>query len=65
MNDNNKTCDTQTKSENYDFSFKPPKARGWLGKVGICEVCGNMKATVNLNLKYGSHRECRYCWDHV
>ena len=39
--------------------------RGWLGKEGICEICGESKATVNLNLEYGTHRECRYCWDFV
>lgn len=37
--------------------------RGWLGKIGICEVCKFHKAEVNLDLKYGSHRECRFCWN--
>ena len=35
----------------------------WKGVPGMCEVCGLRKATVNLDLKYGSHRECRICWD--
>ena len=35
----------------------------WRGVQGMCEVCGLRKATVNLDLKYGSHRECRICWD--
>tara|TARA_Y100001970_G_C13951786_1_gene708607 strand:+ start:66 stop:260 length:195 start_codon:yes stop_codon:yes gene_type:complete len=33
-------------------------------KVNImCEWCGRHPATINLELKYGSYRECRYCWD--
>ena len=35
----------------------------WRGVKGMCEVCGLRKATVNLDLKYGSHRECQICWD--
>ena len=35
----------------------------WLKGKGNCEWCGRHPATVNLDLKYGSHRECRYCWD--
>ena len=37
--------------------------RGWLRSPGICEVCGLRPATVNLDLNFGSHRECRSCWD--
>ena len=37
--------------------------RAWLKGEGICEVCGLRPAEVNLDLKYGSHRECRSCWD--
>lgn len=37
--------------------------RGWLGKEGMCEVCGLRRAVVNLDLSSGSHRECRSCWD--
>jgi hypothetical protein len=29
----------------------------------MCEVCGIREAKVNLDLTYGSHRECRSCWD--
>ncbi len=36
--------------------------RGWLRGGGICEVCGLRPAEVNLDLQYGSHRECRICW---
>tara|TARA_B100000963_G_C22639317_1_gene679501 strand:+ start:8850 stop:9050 length:201 start_codon:yes stop_codon:yes gene_type:complete len=35
----------------------------WLRGKGMCEWCGKHPATVNLELKYGTHRECRYCWD--
>ena len=35
----------------------------WLIKPGLCEVCGLDKATVNLDLTFCSHRECRICWD--
>ena len=29
----------------------------------MCEWCGRHPATINLELKYGSYRECRHCWD--
>ena len=35
----------------------------WKGVKGMCEVCQRRIATVNLDLKYGSHRECQSCWD--
>tara|TARA_Y100001934_G_C12035703_1_gene623524 strand:- start:204 stop:449 length:246 start_codon:yes stop_codon:yes gene_type:complete len=35
---------------------------GWLKKEGMCEICGNYPAEYNLDLKYGSHRECWLCW---
>ena len=38
------------------------KGRDWLGKPGICENCGHREATHNLDLKFGSHRECGSCW---
>ena len=37
--------------------------RHWIKGEGNCEVCGLRPAEVNLDLKYGSHRECRSCWD--
>lgn len=37
--------------------------RNWIRGEGVCEVCGLRPAEVNLDLKYGSHRECRSCWD--
>ena len=37
--------------------------RDWLKGEGKCEVCGLRFAEINLNLEYGSHRECRLCWD--
>ena len=33
-------------------------------KEYMCEICKMSVATVNLDLKAGSHRECRYCWDY-
>ena len=35
----------------------------WKGVEGVCEWCGIRRATVNLDLKAGTHRECRQCWD--
>lgn len=35
----------------------------WYGEEGICEICYKRVATVNLDLTYGSHRECQSCWD--
>ena len=32
---------------------------GWIKGGGLCEVCGLRPAEVNLDLQYGSHRECR------
>ena len=37
--------------------------RGWLKGEGICEWCGKRQAEVNLDLKSGTHRECRSCLD--
>ena len=37
--------------------------RGWLRGEGMCEWCGIRRATVNLDLTAGTHRECRTCWD--
>ena len=37
--------------------------REWLGKPGMCEWCGYNEATHNLDLKFGSHRECKVCWE--
>ena len=37
--------------------------REWLRNPGLCEVCGLRKATVNLDLTFGSHRECQICWN--
>ena len=36
---------------------------GWIKGGGLCEVCGLRPAEVNLDLQYGSHRECRICWN--
>ena len=35
----------------------------WYFGEGTCEVCGFNPATVNLDLKCGSHRECLSCWN--
>ena len=37
--------------------------KGWSRGEGICEVCGLRPAELNLDLQYGSHRECRICWN--
>ena len=42
---------------------KQTRKNKWLNGEGMCEWCGRHKATINLNLEYGSYRECRYCWD--
>ena len=42
---------------------KVKKRDFWYGEEGMCEICGLHRATVNLELTYGSHRECRSCWD--
>ena len=64
--DDIKTNNTETNEKKYDFSYKPKKkVRDWLGPVGMCEICGRAPASVNLDLTAGTHRECRYCWDHV
>ena len=42
---------------------KEERKKVWLKGINMCEWCGRNPATVNLELKYGSHRECRYCWD--
>lgn len=34
-----------------------------INKQVMCEVCGLREAKVNLNLEFGSHRECRICWN--
>jgi len=34
-----------------------------INEQGMCEVCGLRKAEVNLDLEFGSHRECRICWN--
>ena len=35
---------------------------GWLKGNGMCEWCGYYEAEYNLDLKCGTHRECRFCW---
>ena len=42
---------------------KEDRKKVWLKGINMCEWCGRYRATVNLELNYGSHRECRYCWD--
>ena len=57
LDDNNEVYqqDIKTKKNNIE--------QRWLRGPLMCEICGRHKATVNLDLKYGSHKECRYCWD--
>ena len=38
------------------------KNGGWLRDIGKCEVCNTHLAEYNLDLRSGSHRECRWCW---
>ena len=51
--------------ENYLKMIKKSTTspRSWMNKEGMCEICGINKASVNLELKYGSHRECYSCWN--
>lgn len=35
----------------------------FLKQSGLCEVCGLRPATINLDLIFGSHRECTICWN--
>ena len=51
--------------DNYDIEEKRRKRlANWIYGEGMCEFCGERKATVNLDLKGGTHRECRRCWDY-
>ena len=59
-------CKTPTKTTVPVPPNAPKKVKRrdyWYGEEGKCEVCGLRDATVNLNLTYGSHRECKICWD--
>ena len=60
---NQTTPDRPTKSVEPNAPKRPKKLRDWWGKKGMCEVCSLRQATVNLELEYGSHRECQICWD--
>ena len=60
---NETTPNRPTKSVEPNAPKRPNKNRDWWGKKGMCEVCTLRPATVNLDLEYGSHRECQMCWD--
>ena len=53
---------TRPVSPNAPKKTKVPR-EWWMGEKGMCEVCSLRRATVNLELKYGSHRECQICWN--
>lgn len=66
---NTETKQIDDNNEEYKSDTKENKRKlyvegRWLKGPFMCEICGRNKATVNLDLKYGSHKECRYCWDH-
>ena len=60
---NQMTPNRPTKPVEPNAPKRPKKLRDWIGKKGMCEVCTLRPATVNLDLEYGSHRECQICWD--
>ena len=63
MNENfENNCEIYNK-KNSEKELNQNRKNIWLKGKDMCEWCGRIKATVNLDLKYGSHRECRYCWD--
>ena len=64
VDDNNKKCDLKTVTNKEESNDKTYIEERWIRGPYMCEICGLQKATVNLDLKYGSHKECRYCWDH-
>ena len=47
---------------NISLSIRGSSNPEWVYGEGWCEDCGFNRATVNLELKYGSHRECMRCW---
>ena len=62
----NKEITNKNKSLHQEESIEQKlndRKNKWLRGKGMCEWCGKHLATVNLELKYGTHRECRYCWD--
>ena len=60
MDDNNQAYQEDTQTTTNETHTVQQR---WLRGPLMCEICGRHKATVNLDLKYGSHKECRYCWD--
>tara|TARA_A100001015_G_scaffold292057_1_gene366925 strand:+ start:278 stop:472 length:195 start_codon:yes stop_codon:yes gene_type:complete len=64
MTENNNKNNNKNIDNNCIKQSKIERLNRWLNGKDMCEICGRHKATVNLELKYGSHRECRYCWDH-
>ena len=58
-----KPSDSVNNNNNENNKNKEDRKNVWLKGINMCEWCGRNRATVNLELKYGSHRECRYCWD--
>ena len=58
-------CKTPTKTTVPVPPNAPKKAKRrnfWYGEEGMCEICNEREATVNLDLTCGSHRECWSCW---
>ena len=60
--DNNDIINNK-KINNEDHNNIEERKNIWLKGINMCEWCGRNRATINLELKYGSHRECRHCWD--
>ena len=47
---------------NISSSIRGSSNPHWIYGKSWCEICGLKRATVNLDLQYGSHRECMNCW---
>ncbi len=46
--------------QNDEYTLKYNK---WVNEGKMCQICNKRKATINLDLKVGSHRECLCCWN--
>lgn len=62
INDNIEILEENLKKTEIE-DIRKKRLENWIYGKGICEFCGHRKATVNLDLKSGTHRECRTCWD--
>tara|TARA_Y100001970_G_C14198075_1_gene839353 strand:+ start:400 stop:600 length:201 start_codon:yes stop_codon:yes gene_type:complete len=49
--------------DSINTSENSPSYLRFIKNNKLCEICGKREAKINLELKFGSHRECRICWD--